>query len=554
VAYGGAVPQPQCHYGRAPAGSTDLVADLLERARQLAGTRPRTDRLDALVESLRQWEPDRRSLELCSDGQDVPGTVFEALLSGAERRDAGQFSSPHYAADIMAAWLLQEPVQLLLDPGVGSGRLLYRAGLCEPPPERMLGLDINPRVLELARLNLKWRGLAERAELRTADFLLESVAEQPDAAIVNPPYSRHHAIDPARKREIHRQLEARLAIRPSQLSALHVLFLVRTVEVCRSGARIAFVTPSGWLDASYGVAIKKWVLERCAIDAIVQFPENDRPFGSSVMSSAAITLLTKTDDADDRRMNTRVVRIPSAYPSPDVVVAAVREPAGSNGPLRVRETKLVSTEKWSRRRAPRKDGVALGELAVIRRGIATGNNAFFVLSEATRREWKLPKDVLRPCIAAPRLHTGLEIGKLDELPDDRGRWVLACWDEDAEAADNALGSYLRHGRELGVHKGYLASHRTPWFGLDKRDPPALLWPYFNRARLRFVRNRTGAVPLNTWVGIEPRSGIDADLLWKRLNETQTLRGFMEARRSYAGMGKLEPRELARVLVNSWRPR
>jgi hypothetical protein len=35
--------------------------------------------------------------------------------------------------------------------------------------------------------------------------------------------------------------------------------------------------------------------------------------------------------------------------------------------------------------------------------------------------------------------------------------------------------------------------------------------------LRFVRNRADALPLNTWLGIEPHDDVDGDHLWRVLN-------------------------------------
>ena len=41
-----------------------------------------------------------------SDGTDVPGSAYEQLLPAPERRAAGQFQTPLWAADLMGRWLL----------------------------------------------------------------------------------------------------------------------------------------------------------------------------------------------------------------------------------------------------------------------------------------------------------------------------------------------------------------------------------------------------------------------------------------------------------------
>ena len=370
----------------------------------------------------------------------------------------------------------------------------------------------------------------------------------------NPPYSRHHSLPAEAKASIHEGFEKRLQVRFSRLSALHALFFVRAIEISAPGARIAFITPGDWLDTSYGRKVKQWVLEHATVESLVFFPEDALPFGGSVMSSAVVTLVRKHIDiaaSATSATRTRVVRLPHKPPPVEEVLAAIEGRAGHS--LSVEDVELSASVKWSRPAPKRNGGTPLSKLARVRRGIATGNNEFFVVSEATRRKWKLPLDELRPCASSPRAVEGLEITRehLDMLPTTASRWVLACWRPEAEAEESALGTYLRHGRKLGVPDGYLASKRKPWHGLDRRTPPAILWPYFNRTRLRFVLNRAQALPLNTWLGIEPHDDVDADRLWRALNEPRTMENLLAVRRSYAGMTKLEPAELSEVSV-SWR--
>lgn len=502
----------------------------------------------ALVSVLAELRPRADELTAWAGGIDVVGSAYELLLTGAERRQAGQFQTPFWAADLMAAWLLSEPTRLLVDPGVGAGRLLFRAGIREDAPERMLGLDVDPVSCAMARMNLTLRGLEDRAELRQADFLLDELAEAPDAVSCNPPYSRHHSIAAEAKAAIHEGFQRRLGVRFSRLAALHALFLVRAVEVAAPGARIAFITPGDWLDTNYGRAIKQWVLTQADVEALVLFREDALPFGGSVMSSAAITLLRKHDAeaAQPAAHKTRVVRLPHEPPPvADALAAVTGAPAST---LAVEEIELAAASKWSRPAGSKRIGTPLAELARVRRGIATGNNDFFILSEAHRHEWGLPLEELRPCLTTPRLVGGLEVTDLAELGEDVPRWVLACWRPEAEQEGSPLGAYLRHGRELGVPDSYLASRRQPWHGLDRREPPAILWPYFNRTRVRFIRNRAEALPTNNWLGVEPHEDVDADRLWELLNQPSTLKAFLAARRSYAGMTKLEPGELGAVRI------
>ena len=409
----------------------------------------------------------------------------------------------------------------------------------------MLGLDVDPVSLEMARVNLLVRGI-DNHTLRRSNFLLTNLRERPDALICNPPYSRHHSIPADEKETIHAGFEQRLGLRLSRLAGLHALFLLRSLEIIRDGGRLAFITPAEWLDVNYGRAIKRLVLERGHIDAIVLW-EQDHLFFDGVLTTAAITLFR----AGTGTGPTRFIRLPRRRRlSVEEVIAAAQ---GERTRLRVTEVDLSADAKWSQPTKPRSArGTPLREIARVRRGIATGCNRFFVLSEAARREHGLKTSDLRPCITTPRLVLSDELTRADlkRIPDDVSRWVLDCHSEHAEHGEDALGRYLRFGKQaLQANEGYLASRRKPWYGLERRENSPILFTYMNRERPRFIRNRAAAVPLNTFLIIEPSDTIDVEHLWQTLRSQHFMRQLVGARRNYGGgLWKVEPRELGELRV------
>src|SRR5882757_4777482 len=374
-------------YGRPVSMGKRAVQDLVETVHEAT----RTDSLEARRRAFRreldrvaeELDIDRAAWEPWADGMDVIGTAYEQVVSGVERRPRGQFQTPFWAADLMASWLLTEPVELLLDPGVGAGRLLFRAlNAGRHVPETMLGLDVDPLSLTMARLNVELRDPLGQVQLnlRRRDFLTEPLAKRPDAITCNPPYSRHHAIPPKQKEAIHAGFESRLGHRFNRLAGLHVLFLVRALEVARPGARIAFITPADWLDVGYGRRVKHFVLEQAHVESIVLFDE-DHLFFDGAITSAAITFIRKEPSAG--RL-TRIVRLPRELPPRQQVLAAVK---GTSAVLAGDEVELGSERRWGRLHREVGNGTRLGDIARVRRGLATGCNRFFSLSEATRTQF-----------------------------------------------------------------------------------------------------------------------------------------------------------------------
>lgn len=529
-----------------PGGVLEPSAELTRRVRLLAGSKSPTALHGAFQLELSRieeaFDADPNAWVSWADGVDIVGEAFQELLPGAIRRAAGQFLTPHWAADLMGAWLLQEETDLLCDPAVGSARLLYRtAQRPEPGPNELLGFDIDQSCLAMADLNLQARGLKSyRVERR--NFLLDPIDVAPDAVTCNPPYCRHHAIDPAEKAAIHDGFAERLGLRLNRLAGLHVLFLVRALEIAAPGARLAFITPAEWLDVNYGREVKQFVLEHARVEALVIL-KDDHLFFDGALTTAAITLLRKHGSGPDPGRTTKIVHLPTDLPEVDAVLAALR----GEGGLRVDEVQLDAVQRWSRKTAARSRGRALGELARVRRGIATGCNRFFVISEATRREHDLALDDLLSCITSPRLIDGLELTSrdLDTLDDEIPRWALECRDPGSEDSETSLGRYLRRGRDkLQAHAGYLASKRRPWYALERRVASPILFTYMNRQRPRFIRNRAEAVPLNTFLIVEPRDGVDVEQLWQALNSEAFLHQLQDERRAYGGgLWKIEPKEL-----------
>jgi len=474
-----------------------------------------------------------------ANGRDVVGEAYEALVSTASRRELGQFFTPLWAARPMAEWLLAEQADLLLDPGCGSGSLLIGAAQARgDSATRLLGLDIDPLALRMAQVTRHVRRI-DALDLRQSNFLLDDVPERPQAIICNPPYTRHQAVSAELKAAIHEGLSARLHRDFSQLASMHVLFLLRALEVSADDARIAFLTPAHWLDMNYARKIKALLLERAHVEAIVSFPVEDQVFDHAA-TTAGVTLIRK--GRPDGRP-TRVVRLAARAGE-----AELRTAIAADTPHR--SVILRSKDKWSRSQTEAAaHGVTLGDLARVRRGIATGCNAFFVLSEKRRRELAIDADDVIPCIASPKHFAGAELRLVDlyAMSNNVPRWMLRVR---RTPHSPALARYLERGRaEFGVLERTLTRQRVKagrqWFEVELDVVAPILFRYLNASSARFVRNRALAAPLNNWLVIQPKPGVDADALFRVLEEAGDSPSLEEDSRHYGkGLWKLEPSELA----------
>jgi hypothetical protein len=107
----------------------------------------------------------------------------------------------------------------------------------------------------MARRNRALRG-TEQLNLKVANFLSDLIGARPDALVCNPPFARHQTLTAAAKADLYGEVERRLQLTLNGRTPLQVVLLVRPLEICAPGGAIAFITPTGWLDADYGAPVK----------------------------------------------------------------------------------------------------------------------------------------------------------------------------------------------------------------------------------------------------------------------------------------------------------
>jgi adenine-specific DNA-methyltransferase len=118
--------------------------------------------------------------------------------------------------------------------------------------------------------------------------------------------------------------------------------------------------------------------------------------------------------------------------------------------------------------------------------------------------------------------------------------------------------YLMSGRDQGLHEGYLASRRSPWYSQEKRPPAPFLSTYMGRGRegrkpFRFFWNKSQATAPNVYLLFYPRPMLAAALQTRSelhavilawLCDIETDRLVAGGRVYGGGLHKLEPNELA----------
>lgn len=542
------------------------------------------------------------------DPAETIGHVYESLVPRKDRHRLGQFRTPPVISDVMAEWVVRDADDVVLDPGIGAAALSTSAYEVKRSREgaasldEMHGVDVSELAVLMGLGSLRLANGDGSPDLRSQDFIDLEPDEvgQVDAVISNPPYTRHHEFDEEVKAAMNRQMEAEAGRSVSTLSPLYTYFYIHATQFLAEDGRATFITPSEFLETRYGEDLKAFLLDNFHIRGFVLYDrEADSQFDEALTTSFISFLERKTEREEDDGELTKFVRV-DAWPGQDAVLDAVDD--GVEGETEwgfvntVRQSDLEPGDKWDDLFDPLDIGadeqlVPFSEVGRVNRGIATGKNDFFCLSEEElsgstgEYEWEIEDRWLSPLVRNARSVPHFDYRREDWARQrDEGEevWILYHLDElervpelhpdsesgggcgrnaqisdfgadDEETDRPGVVDYLRHGmEERGVHEGYLASNREPWYVFDRRDPAPILYTYMSRSHGRFVRNRTDARNLTNlhcvYLDVEmDESEIDALLAY--LNSPFADEIVKRHGRTYStGMDKVEPNELEGVPV------
>ncbi len=458
---------------------------------------------------------------------------------------------------------------------------------------RVWAVEVSPLVLRMATANALLRFPGVRPVLLLEDFLMtqpdvaamvrepgpqyEVGVTQPmlpglqgtadherrigfDAIICNPPYTRHHALPEAYKDTWFAQAEREFGIHFSRFSSLFAYFFVHAARFLKPGGRMAFITPAVVFEAAYSQHIKRFIRDQLHLRAIVSFAENVQVF-EGVDTAACITLV---EGPASSRTPAKAVHI-NRWPGSEAVLEAVQA-ADTTYPWGTVKTidseNLKPREKWTV--MTRQNGLfggkkttTLGQMARTMRGIATGANSFFVLSDAEVEEWGIDWVNVRPVLTKTREATNYRFTQADfnRLGQQRKkRWLLALSAPVDQWSDGPEARYIRYGETLGLHKRSLVRTRARWYEMERRQPAPIYFTYLSRSRSRFIHNQAGVLALNVFICVYPMPQIAQDdtslkALLAVLNAPLTKDALRGVGRSYgADTVKLEPRELDRLPV------
>jgi hypothetical protein len=424
----------------------------------------------------------------------------------------GQFATPIDLADLLLGFCLRRPNDRLLDPSCGDGALLRRAALwhswldagsLEDAPD-LHGIELDP---EAAASAASIPGVV----IERANFFTLRPGDYPpfDVVVGNPPYTRAEWIEqldnapeqlalfaegePGSARgETEAMLPKELSVTLSGRAGLYAYFFIHSHGFLREGGRLGFVVPNGWLDVSYGDALKRFLLDHFRILAVVESAV-ERWFSLARVNTCLI-ILERAGEPEVRAANrVRFVRL--RQPLRDLLgheadsrrVSAVEQlvtrlmPAAdrvtAGASVRVRDqSALVAADRWGNYlRAPEfylhhpaRPVAPLNKWATVQRGYTTGANNYFYLDHRRVEKWNIEPEYRRPLLKSLR-----GVRRLRLTADDCRHEVLLISPE-TNLAGTAVAAYVEWAESRGIAERPTCAGRRPWYALPEQPAADLV--------------------------------------------------------------------------------
>lgn len=477
------------------------------------------------------------------------------MRSGPERemlRAKGQFWTPDWVADAMVRYALhRNPTDHLFDPAVGAGAFFQAAKIIAKETGatlKLLGTELDPAALQQARHG----GLTnvDLAHVQLGDFVLHPPRGPFKAIVANPPYIRHHRLSASTKAQLKAFTTQLLGKAIDGRAGLHVYFLLRALQSLAATGRLAFIMPADTCEGVFAPTLWRWITRRYALEAVVTFAPEASPFPG--VDTNAVIFMIKHVPARDRFLWARCHITSTESLNRWVRSGFVTEPDET---LEVFQRTISEGLATGFSRPPvsgNPTGPRLGDFAKVLRGIATGANEFFLLTTERANALKIPRDFLRLAVARTRdvKDDAIDSEWLKSIRrTGRPTWLLSLDGRPMHQFPMAVRAYLQQGERAGLHKHALLSTRNPWYKMEIRTAPPILFAYLGRRSSRFIRNYAGVVPLTGFLCIYPRQGDPGFIvrLWAALRHPTTVANLALVGKSYGGGAiKVEPRALEQL--------
>lgn len=460
-----------------------------------------------------------------------------------ELRTKGQFWTPSWVANAMITYVSKE-TDLVFDPASGEGAF-YEALKQIAPSIKFYGTDIDSTVLTSKIYN------NNGCVLEVRDFIKNAPNRKFKAIVANPPYIRHHRIDESTKRFLKQLSFLKTGFILDGRAGLHNYFLIQALELLENDGKLAFIMPADTCEGKSAKQLWQWITSKYCVDCVATFDSKATPF-PNVDTNALVFFIRKNIQTE--KIVWCKIKKPHTQDFSNFVKSNFQVGYCTDIEVQLREVEEALETGFSRPQQTGEKAIyVLSDFAQILRGIATGSNEYFFLTKKQINELKLDSQYFRRAIGRTK-----DINKevitpydLEELEKKERPTYLLSLNVEQELNDPILLDYLQKGQQLDLPNRPLIQQRRPWYKMEKREIPPLLFAYLGRRDIRFILNEANVLPLTAFLCVYPNSKDKESIadLWRALNHPDTLKNLQSIGKSYGTEAiKVEPNNLRNLPI------
>lgn len=458
-------------------------------------------------------------------------------------RDKGQFWTPSWVAEAMVSYVARD-TDLVFDPATGRGAFFKALLKLKKSGISYFGTDIDTELLSDEIYNNSICFVEER------DFIKNPPKRKFKAIVANPPYIRHHRIDKETKAFLKKLSVTNTGFSIDGRAGYHIYFLIQALNLLEKNGRLAFIMPADTCEGTFAKKLWNWISEKYCIDSVITFDEKATPF-PNVDTNAIVFLIRNSKPqgelfwvkSNEAYTNDLFNFISSGFVNQDF------------GTLDIVKRELKEAIKTGLSRPQQNYNsfkYHLYDFARVMRGIATGSNEFFFITAKQVKELEIPDEFLRRAIGRTKdvtsnIITDKDIQNLEKK--NRPTFLLSINGKDT--IPRTVYNYLKVGEEMGLPNRSLIKQRKPWYKMEKREVPPLLFAYLGRRNTRFILNEALVLPLTGFLCVYPiysDKEYTSNLL-QALNHPDTLENLRLVGKSYgSGAIKVEPGNLIKLPI------
>ncbi|MDY6917760.1 MAG: N-6 DNA methylase [Chloroflexota bacterium] len=481
-----------------------------------------------------------------------------------ERKLRGGFYTPVGLASYLVNWGIRSDTKRILEPCCGDGNFIIaiQEKLREEPtmnpvgPLHVVAVEVKGDELQTARARAQQvGGQSTTIEWMNQDYFAAyselTNQDRFDLVVGNPPFIRFQYFEEGSRELAFDHLRG-AGYKPSKLDNAWVAFVELSIELLRSGGRLAMVVPGELLQVKYAkelrgrlasqfehivlIGFRRLVFPHIQQEVFLLLAEGKQRVANT---PSDIHTLEFTDGAELLRagnLREAVTHVPARHSRNGMKWTS----------LFIDETAFLALDE-----AEKAKGLSrLGQLAEVDVGIVTGRNSFFILDEEQKNELGVSRLTLPVIGRTSALRaTTFTAEDFDSYKRRHPCFLLNLDGIDSDGFPERLVDYLEWGEREQVHQGYKCRIRKRWFDVPSVYAPDLfLFRQIHRYPLLVV-NGARATCTDTIHRVRQKEGIDSHLLATVSFNSLTLAWAEVCGRSYGGgVLELEPREAEELPV------